>query len=483
MLPKVTVLMPVYNGVKYLAESIESILNQTFTDFEFIIIDDCSTDDSYKIIESYKDKRIRLFRNETNSRVAETLNKGMKLAQGEYIARMDADDVSLPERLAKQVGFLDKNKDIDIVGSWVKVIGDDHEYVWKYESDPEKLRTKIFFNCSMAHPTVMMRRKAMMDNGFMYNNMGVEDFDLWARACEKVKMSNINEVLLNYRINASQSSGTLSGFHADGLNKVLARQIRKLGIEPTAEETEIHRMASNYQPKNTIEFINQASDWFIKISEANEYSLCYDRGIFSECIGDLWYALLIRNLDQRSSLFKVFINSEVSKNLSFRQKIKFIIKYFVSLLNMKNKKSVVILSLLAIVIVLLGLNYMVNRGKAARTSQTTAINQQQGAAVSSQGKTAVFYAGDKKYDVEIKDNESVYDLMNSLKEKGRLSFSGKDYKGAGFFVEEINGIKNSTKDNKYWIYYINGKSANIGISQYIIKPGDNISWKYETPKF
>ncbi|SVC41049.1 uncharacterized protein METZ01_LOCUS293903, partial [marine metagenome] len=112
-LPLITVLMPVYNGAKYLNEAIDSILNQTFQNFEFIIIDDGSTDDSVKIIKSYDDNRIRLVENRNNLGQSETLNKGLSLTRGKYIARMDQDDISMPERLKKQFEFMENNSDVD----------------------------------------------------------------------------------------------------------------------------------------------------------------------------------------------------------------------------------------------------------------------------------------------------------------------------------------------------------------------------------
>ena len=120
MSPKVTVLMPVYNAEKYLIEAIRSILTQSFMDYELLIINDGSTDDSLKIIKSFSDKRIRLVQNERNIGQANSLNKGIKLARGEYIVRMDADDISLSERIKKQVKFMDANPEIGISGTWIK---------------------------------------------------------------------------------------------------------------------------------------------------------------------------------------------------------------------------------------------------------------------------------------------------------------------------------------------------------------------------
>ena len=137
--PKITVLMPVYNGEKYLKESIESILKQTFRDFEFLIINDTSTDESEKIIRSFKDSRIKLIKNEKNIGLTKSLNKGLDLAKGEYMARMDADDISLPKRLEIQVAFMDKNPKIGVIGAWAKVIGESNKKYIKTYSNFEKI--------------------------------------------------------------------------------------------------------------------------------------------------------------------------------------------------------------------------------------------------------------------------------------------------------------------------------------------------------
>jgi glycosyltransferase involved in cell wall biosynthesis len=133
--PLVTVLMPVYNGEEFLHEAIESILKQTYLNFELLIINDGSTDSSENIILSYPDTRIRYIKNESNIKLIATLNNGFALAQGKYIVRMDADDYSVKERLQKQVAFMEANPEVTLAGSWFETIGDEPSRVVKYESD------------------------------------------------------------------------------------------------------------------------------------------------------------------------------------------------------------------------------------------------------------------------------------------------------------------------------------------------------------
>ena len=133
--PKITVLMPVYNGEKYLREAIGSILNQTFNDFEFLIINDSSTDSTREIILSYDDTRIRLEDNEKNIGLTHSLNKGLRLAKGKYVARMDADDISLPDRLEKQLAVIENNTDVSIVACWIDIIDKNNTYIGNWHAD------------------------------------------------------------------------------------------------------------------------------------------------------------------------------------------------------------------------------------------------------------------------------------------------------------------------------------------------------------
>ena len=132
--PQITVLMPVYNGEKYLRQAVDSILNQTFKDFEFLIINDGSTDKTLAILQEYKNKRVKIINNKKNIGLTKSLNKGLKLAKGKYIARMDADDISLSNRLRKQIDFLDKHNKIGVLGTQMKIINNSNKIVGEYKT-------------------------------------------------------------------------------------------------------------------------------------------------------------------------------------------------------------------------------------------------------------------------------------------------------------------------------------------------------------
>jgi len=202
MTSKVTVLMPVYNAEKYVREAVNSILNQTFSDFEFLIIDDGSTDRSWDILNSYSDTRIRLIQNPTNLKLIATLNLGLKLATGEYIARMDADDISMPERLAKQVEFLKIHLEVGVLGTAIKIVDQ-----WKnpigtlqFPDESNMARWWLHFACPVAHPTVMMRRSVVeRAGGYNPELIHAEDYDLWRKLATITHIANLKDVLLHYR--------------------------------------------------------------------------------------------------------------------------------------------------------------------------------------------------------------------------------------------------------------------------------------------
>lgn len=195
---KLSVLMPVYNAEKYLREAIESILHQTFEDFEFLIIDDASTDGSAEIIASYQDSRIRIYRNRENSGISQTLNKGIQLATTACIARMDADDISYPERLEKQFAYLQANPDCAMVSSQARVVNELGEFIRQDKLKSEHYYYNLTFICWIYHPTVMYR-KASVQEVNMYTSMFSEDFELFWQISRRYKIYTLPEVLLDYR--------------------------------------------------------------------------------------------------------------------------------------------------------------------------------------------------------------------------------------------------------------------------------------------
>ena len=200
--PRASVVMSVYNGEPYLRAAVDSILAQTYTDYEFIIIDDASTDATAAILDGFDDLRIVRSRNEENIGLTRSLNKGLVIARGEYIARMDADDISLPERLAKQVDFLDTHPEIGVLGTAVRVIdgSGNLSHIWRLPAKHALIKWRLCFSDSIAHPTVMMRREALEQvRGYDTGFMSAQDYDLWRRLSRVTHLANLQEALLLLR--------------------------------------------------------------------------------------------------------------------------------------------------------------------------------------------------------------------------------------------------------------------------------------------
>jgi glycosyltransferase involved in cell wall biosynthesis len=218
MNPLVSVVMPVYNGEQYLQDAIESILRQTFSDFEYIIVDDGSTDKSLALIKAYQDRRIRLIRNECNQGVTISLNIGLAMSRGKYIARMDADEISFPERFAKQVAFLNAHPDVGVLGANVQLI-DPHgspSDVWRYPVAHCAILWALHFLNPFAHPATMLRKEVVNQVGG-YNSKRTEphaeDYELWVHISGITRFANLDEVLLYHRIHTENYSDIYSDAH------------------------------------------------------------------------------------------------------------------------------------------------------------------------------------------------------------------------------------------------------------------------------
>jgi len=205
-MPKITVLMPVYNCELYIKEAIDSILNQTFTDFEFLIIDDASTDQTVALIKTYTDARIILIVKPINTGLTNSLNQGLKLAKGDFIARMDGDDISLPERFERQIIFLETNPDIVLCGTWFSKIESD--VVIKVPENHIDIKLALLKGNCICHPSVMMRKQVLdkLSEAYDVSKEPAEDFDLWVRLVAIGKLHNLQEVLLKYRVHNAQVS-------------------------------------------------------------------------------------------------------------------------------------------------------------------------------------------------------------------------------------------------------------------------------------
>ncbi len=216
MTPRVTVLMPIHNVEKHLRAALDSVLAQTFTDFELLIIDDCSTDSTPAILDTYTDPRIIRLRNAHNLGLVASLNRGIAAARGTYLARMDGDDICLPGRLAAQVAHMDAHPDIVLLGTKYVHIDDDDAYVYGGAEAPPPpepgtrgyLRWSLLWMTSIQHPTALIRRAALGDLRYDAAFFTAEDYELWTRLGRLGAVERLPDVLLRYRVNPAGISVT-----------------------------------------------------------------------------------------------------------------------------------------------------------------------------------------------------------------------------------------------------------------------------------
>jgi glycosyltransferase involved in cell wall biosynthesis len=272
--PCISVIMSVYNAEKYVGDCIRSILGQTFTDFEFIIINDASTDRSQEIIKSFKDKRIRLLNNRERS--YPTRNKGLRVARGKYICIMDADDISLPHRFERQVLFMNNNPEIGLAGSGYRVLGQDQDLF--RESDYEKIKVQLMRNNCFIHPSVIIRHDMLKKYKLKYIRKYYysSDYDFIARAARYFPVTNISEVLMLYRVHEGQVTIQFRKKQAELADEISLEQVKYLGINPTKDEAGLH-IALLHGQQIAYSKKDKLFEWLAKIKSANLKTVFYSK--------------------------------------------------------------------------------------------------------------------------------------------------------------------------------------------------------------
>lgn len=302
----VSVLMPVYNGGGFVKDSIQSILNQSYTNFELIVINDGSSDNSEELILSIKDPRIQYLKNETNLGLIKTLNKGIDLCKGEYIARMDADDISLPDRLKKQLEFMEKNRKVGVCGSDYIHFGKGKQIALTSHHDHQWILGWMLFNSSVVHPALMIRTSVIKAEQPYFNSdyKHVEDYELWSRLIFKTKFADVPETLLKYRIHASQVSRQHRDEQIENGNKVRRTLLEKAGFKFGERELKVHCLLGNSQIITSLNDLAVLSIWFTRMMEQNKNLKFIDQTILEKILAKQWYdACGITNLGPKAYFF------------------------------------------------------------------------------------------------------------------------------------------------------------------------------------
>lgn len=316
--------MSVYNSEKYLSEAIESILEQTFTNFEFIIINDGSTDNSLLIVEYYKAKDNRIISiSRENKGLPYSLNEAISLAKGKYIARMDADDISLPNRLECQLKLMESNLEIGVCGSWAESFEKGRRgKILKHPKEDLFLKAKLFFSVCFIHPTVMCNAELLKE--YAYNNKytNSQDFDLWVRLSNKTKFYNLQMVLLRYRISDSSITSIIDNSKTDKrycfLKQIYTNSYNFFGFEPTERFLQVqYVLASNNRlKKGRLKYLD-LKDFLNYTIRFNRESQAYNERALSSLLfkkSMLWFFYNIYGLKNLKDCVR-FVFSKIFFNL------------------------------------------------------------------------------------------------------------------------------------------------------------------------
>lgn len=271
--PLVSVVLPVYNAENYVCDSIQSILDQCFADFELIIINDGSTDNSENKILQFTDNRIRYIKNEVNLKLISTLNLGLQLARGKYIARIDADDIALPERFAKQVEFLEANPDYGLLGSFAKEFGFSSNNI-QYPTTDAAIRYAVIYHNPFVHSSVMIRSSILVNYDFMFDvdQIHVEDYDLWIRILSVSKVANLPECLVLYRVHADQISKKHLNLQLINTSKIQSHYLETLGFDTFMCTTIISLLNQTHVDINSVVLFLKKLDYYVSKIQNKEIS-------------------------------------------------------------------------------------------------------------------------------------------------------------------------------------------------------------------
>jgi glycosyltransferase involved in cell wall biosynthesis len=324
----VSVIMPAYNSALFVRQSIDSVLNQTYQNFELLIYDDCSTDNTVDIITSYKDERIKLYKKDNNTGYTNSLIKGIEDANGKYIARIDSDDVCHTERLEKQVAFLDTNADYGLVGSFLQTItGNTVSETWQYPVNDDAIRLFTIINSPFAHPSVMIRKEVLVQHQLTYSTAyePCEDYKLWFDLLKVTKCKNLPEVLLYYRLHANQTIVLRRNRLIEISNRIRQLVLNDFyGIKLADTELMNHYAFFNEIKSNTAALIREKQQWKKKLIHCFKQTSQAEQAV--KLIEAYWIVNL-RTLAEFKLSFISFLNDKsVIKAFSYAETARFFVK-------------------------------------------------------------------------------------------------------------------------------------------------------------
>jgi glycosyltransferase involved in cell wall biosynthesis len=329
--PRVSVFMPVYNAEHYLNESIDSILNQSYTDYEFVIVNDGSTDRSAEVIKAYTDPRIRFIENQQNMGLIASLNIGLETCTGEYIVRMDQDDFSLPHRIEKQVRFMDENPEYGLIGCWFEDFGENIESkVVRYSSDDTHIRIRHLYQTHIAHPTAVLRKSVIdkfnlrFDASFVHG----EDYAFWVQMSAYCKLSNYPEMLVRKRDHPRNITNQFASTMQATCAKVKQKQFHQMGLDLNTDDVNLYTRFADSEWNFDSDEMKTLTQLLERIQSANEKSSFIPKDAYGQYLSSKFFHLCYNNKSIGKQGWEMFFASSLSKKykISLSEKAKFRVK-------------------------------------------------------------------------------------------------------------------------------------------------------------
>ncbi|MES2862944.1 MAG: glycosyltransferase family 2 protein [Bacteroidota bacterium] len=320
---KLTVIMPVYNGEKYLVEAVESVLNQTFTDFDLLVLNDNSSDSTSKILENFckKDDRVIVVTKTSNEGPANLRNEGIEKAITPLIALLDADDIALPTRFEKQIQVLESDNELALCGTWFTIFGDKKEKIIKHAVEHDDLKVQFLHSCGLGNSTVMFKKSAIKDLRFEHEFVPAEDYGLWSEFIANSKFYNIPESLVRYRWHPGNISQTKEENLRIAEVAIKKRQLTRLGIDQNSEKAIYYVNAVCLKRKQSFEDIKQTITASNELLEKNKSIQFYNQNVLQKHIGRT-ILRTIRNAKKNNLSYFNYVKNESG----YFSKIKFLDK-------------------------------------------------------------------------------------------------------------------------------------------------------------
>jgi glycosyltransferase involved in cell wall biosynthesis len=326
MIPRVSVVMPVYNVAPHVEATISSVLAQTFTDFELLVLDDCSTDGTAAVVQAMRDPRIRFIQNARNLGRAGTDNAALPYVRGEYIAKMDGDDLCHPERLARQVAYLDSHPDVNVMGAWMQNFGAS-TYLNRYPTTPAAAQVLTLFTLPTGNPSVMLRTRLFREQGMTYDGSlrQTEDYDFFARYVRALRIATLPEALIQYRVPPDAVKTAILTERATVADEVRERLLRDWGVVTSERELRVHNtIAMLGRPLGDIT-LAEVEAWLRKLIAFNDQQPLFEPAALRQGLGERWFEVCYTHPQRRLGSVRHYGRSPLAAyfSLSGRQQLKF----------------------------------------------------------------------------------------------------------------------------------------------------------------